>query len=309
MEGGKVKSSAILPMVAQTLMEKSSPYIEAASKTSSAEQNRADNARFAFTEKFAKGGGDSGWATIWRTVASMTERASANADDFGRYFEIASLYASNTMLTLEQMGTWLTGNAVGDNIFLTMFGPDTNKNIQDIIKGVTDFTMALTNMSMGDATLASTKAQLEDITNIIKVAVLTATQLAQLLSGDWKGAVATGLERNRAAGAVLGFKSSPEMVGPPDVSGMSANNPLPLADYRNTTGAAPTPYANTPASALANTTNTNNQNISVVIQNPIINARPDQTVSQAMAELVGPSIQVYTSDLRGAMARAPNGPQ
>lgn len=301
MKKGSVKSDILLD-VSKILREKSDPYIAAASQTSSAEQNRADNARFEFTSKFAKGGGDAGWAVIWKTVAGMTERASEHAATFGKYFEIASLYASNLLLTFEQLGGLWTGT--GDTSFVTkLFGERNGKLLLELIdtfkKNLSDIFDLFTKIVTSSGFQSFLSSILNSFLNLSLALQNIVGAAVSLFKGDLPGA----WDKTKKAGESLYYTFAYDDRNKPS---FDTGSNSPLANYGKP---AATPYANSPNSAINNNTTTNNQPISVVIQNPTIMARPDQTVSQAMAEMVANPVQVYTQDLKSALARSPQGPQ
>ena len=89
MKKGKVQSNKVIPIVARMMEEKSRSGLQAASETSTAEQNRARNARFEMNKAFQKNGGEKGLATMWMALERVFTRLQDRMPQIGALFEKA----------------------------------------------------------------------------------------------------------------------------------------------------------------------------------------------------------------------------
>lgn len=87
MKRGKVQSNKVIPIVARMMEEKSRSGLQAASETSTAEQNRARNARFEMNKSFQKNGGEKGLATMWMALERVFTRLQDRMPQIGALFE------------------------------------------------------------------------------------------------------------------------------------------------------------------------------------------------------------------------------
>lgn len=112
MQKGNVKSADVLPIVARLLNDLSSGGIEAARRSSGAEQARAENAllgRGGLLEVFSKSGGESGFARFFNGVNSQLSQSKPLAEGFARAFEKSATQAQKLLTFVESFNNAIEG--------------------------------------------------------------------------------------------------------------------------------------------------------------------------------------------------------
>jgi len=232
MKDNKLVASEILPIVSQLMLAKARPALDSASQTGQANQNRFNNARTAFLENFAKGGGDAGMSNIWKTLADLTERAARNAELMGANFRETTAYVRLFMVDISEAIDALQGNAKDDNVFKATFTPEMQEQIKLITEGLNLMINPIREM---DFTLSnsSIKANLQEIISLIQASVAGANMMMGIVTLD--------SERFKAGakGVAMGAAGVISPVAQQQLSGLfgvpsntpAAANPNPISNY------------------------------------------------------------------------------
>lgn len=112
MQKGNVKSADVLPIVARLLNDLSAGGIEAARRSSGAEQARAENAllgRGGLLEVFSKSGGESGFARFFNGINSQLSQSKPLAEGFARAFENSATQAQKLLTFAESFNNAIEG--------------------------------------------------------------------------------------------------------------------------------------------------------------------------------------------------------
>lgn len=285
MKKNKLISSEMLPIVSELMLAKARPALDAASKTGTSNQNRFNNARTDFFANFAKGGGDQGMSNIWKGLADLTQVAANNAELFGAYFRVASVYAREVLLDVKELVEWSSGTAKEGNIFTTMFTPEMAKQVKDISDNVNALVTAFANLDMNGKT-TSMKEFMQFALSAVQAMTAFVMQLASILRMDWQGMKFYGAQTNAAMLGIL----SPDLQ-----KSYMANNPSLAAGpgAPNTPAAASTAplsnYGYTPSKSQTNTVTVQN-NVTITDANKL-GTVVDQLSQKSLADNMAAGLQ------------------
>lgn len=114
MELGNVKTADLLPIVARLMNDLSAGGIEAARRSSGAEQMRAENAllgRGGLLQTFSQSGGEEGFARMWNGINSQLTHAKPLAEGFGRAFEFSARQMQKILTFTESFNRAIDGKS------------------------------------------------------------------------------------------------------------------------------------------------------------------------------------------------------
>lgn len=116
---GKVKSSEILPLVAQIMRTRAAPKLDVAMKTSQAEQARFQNIVSDTSILASKSGVESGFARLFRALKDGLKEAAPMVESMARGFDNMSKYVSSAVLGVQSIQRLFQGrdSLIGDKLF------------------------------------------------------------------------------------------------------------------------------------------------------------------------------------------------
>lgn len=208
MQKGNVKSADVLPIVARLLNDLSSGGIEAARRSSGAEQARAENAllgRGGLLEVFSRNGGESGFARFFNGINSQLSQSKPLAEAFARAFENSATQAQKLLTFAESFNNAIEGK---DSQVADWLGAEKTAQLRSDwmeIKGLLD---QIFNQSS-----PSWLPTIEDITNRLSGVLRSIAEISQF-SSSTGGAIADAYRTEGvfSAGA-LAVKSGAAIVG------------------------------------------------------------------------------------------------
>lgn len=208
MQKGNVKSADVLPIVSRLLNDLSSGGIEAARRSSGAEQARAENAllgRGGLLEVFSKNGGESGFARFFNGINSQLSQSKPLAEGFARAFENSATQAQKLLTFAESFNNAIEGK---DSQVADWLGAERTAQLRSDwteIKGLLDQIF-----SQGSPAWLPT---MEDITKRLSGVLRTIAEISQF-SSSTGGAIADAYRTEGvfSAGA-LAVKSGATVVG------------------------------------------------------------------------------------------------
>jgi hypothetical protein len=287
MKDNKLISSELLPIVSELMMAKARPAIEAASNTGTANQNRFTNARTAFFENFAKGGGDAGFSNIWKTLAELTEQAAGNSEMLGANFRIATAYVSVMVATLQDLGDFLSGNSAKGNIFADMVDPEFMASLQTTSNTVNQMVGAWKSLDLSEITGVMTTFMNSSL-SALKAVIDFVAQLKSLATADFTGFMKSNDSMYANILGMFSTNAKNNFLG--ENAALRDGPPVPP----NTPSAATGPLANYGGGGTKNTTQ------SVVINNQVTvsdKAQIGSTIDQLNQASMAANLQPFLTTM------------